>query len=386
MRRTVTAACVALLVVNWDVWEAYSRRYSRACADDANVLAEFSVAKRGGALLLPVHTMDREFRFLLDTGCTSNWYDTTLTHTLKKLGTLRTQTSSGIAVRDLYEAPMATLGPMSIDQGPGVLAHDFENVTEAIGSSLNGVIGMSHLRHYIVEINFDSGVVRFLKEKSLVAGEGIDLTYERGVPSINITLDELGPQLLCIDTGASSELRLEAGVFDLLRLEKKLKEFKTDRSIGVDLKGRQVKRKGQLSELKVGSFVHRNMIVHHSQISALGLGYLSRYLVTFDFPNNKLYLKPSLAFDRQSLSDATGIGIILRKNQILIEQVTKNSPAAEVGIEAGDVLLEVDGSDARKSSLFDLRNLFSHAGEKHRLKVQRGEEVRTREILLRELD
>lgn len=63
----------------------------------------------------------------------------------------------------------------------------------------------------------------------------------------------------------------------------------------------------------------------------------------------------------------------------------ENTPAAEAGIREGDIVVQVDGRDARELSLDELRALFVQDGSTRTLLLRRGDETRTATLRLRRL-
>jgi S1-C subfamily serine protease len=90
-------------------------------------------------------------------------------------------------------------------------------------------------------------------------------------------------------------------------------------------------------------------------MNALGLGFLSRYVVTLDFKNSRLYLKKGRLVNREEPRDASGLRIVRVDGDTVVESVSPGSPAAKCGIRQNDLLLEVDGLDTTQMRLHALR-------------------------------
>ena len=75
---------------------------------------------------------------------------------------------------------------------------------------------------------------------------------------------------------------------------------------------------------------------------------------------------------------------MLQNNRFRLDSIEVGSSAEEEHLEAGDVLLEVNGRNAREFSMFELRVLFCRAGETVKLKVQQGDDVRALNVTLRD--
>jgi hypothetical protein len=97
----------------------------------------------------------------------------------------------------------------------------------------------------------------------------------------------------------------------------------------------------------------------------LGLHCLSQYCITLDLNGKAMYLTPGKSFgehdtgacdgvtlDYIELSGKSGVGLIALSDHL----------AGEQGIETGDMLLEIDGQDATKLELADIRRRWSGRG------------------------
>jgi len=120
----------------------------------------------------------------------------------------------------------------------------------------------------------------------------------------------------------------------------------------------------------------------------VGGGILKRFVVTFDYDHQMMYLKPLPApvadtgtFDRAGMwmnVDDTGFKIV---------DVTKGGPAEEAGVKSGDVIMEVDGKPALDIHLYDLRQRLRDdpPGTVVSFTVKRGENTKTIKVTLRDL-
>jgi C-terminal processing protease CtpA/Prc len=95
-----------------------------------------------------------------------------------------------------------------------------------------------------------------------------------------------------------------------------------------------------------------------SHVNALGLPYLSRYVVTLDFPGKAVYLKEGQRYGEADRDDMSGIWLVDRGGRKVVVDVFPGSPAQEAGIRTGDAILGIDGHNADNMSLFELRDLL----------------------------
>jgi C-terminal processing protease CtpA/Prc len=74
----------------------------------------------------------------------------------------------------------------------------------------------------------------------------------------------------------------------------------------------------------------------------LGMGCLSRFRVTFDLPNGRLYLARGDRFNVPDRLERVGLFLLRRKGHTVIGVVRKGSAAEEAGVHADDELIAVD--------------------------------------------
>ena len=107
----------------------------------------------------------------------------------------------------------------------------------------------------------------------------------------------------------------------------------------------------------------------------IGLGLLSRYVVTLDFPAMKMYLQKGQAFDKPDEIDMSGLHLWRVESRTVVHSVDKSSPAEAAGIRPEDVVLKVGETSATEMDIYDLRDLLkSGDGKEIRMTIKRGEE------------
>jgi S1-C subfamily serine protease len=114
-------------------------------------------------------------------------------------------------------------------------------------------------------------------------------------------------------------------------------------------------------------------VFSEEDVSLLGLDILTRYVVTFDFPHQAIYLKKGRQFDRTIRYDRSGLWVRRVKGQTGVASVTDGSAAAKAGILPGDVLLQIDREQIKDMTLFTLRDRLCEEGKKIHLTIRRGE-------------
>ena len=95
-----------------------------------------------------------------------------------------------------------------------------------------------------------------------------------------------------------------------------------------------------------------------SELSGIvGIGALKRYVVTFDFPGERLFLKRYDAAPADlDTYDRSGMRIETEPAGFRVVSVAAGTPAAEAGLHPGDVIVAVDGRPASSITLPGLRD------------------------------
>jgi S1-C subfamily serine protease len=91
----------------------------------------------------------------------------------------------------------------------------------------------------------------------------------------------------------------------------------------------------------------------------IGSGLLKQFVVTFDYGHQVMYLK-RIAPTPLDVGDfdRSGLWINAAKRGYIVTYVAAGSPAAAAGLQAGDVILELDGRLARAEELSNARELL----------------------------
>ena len=269
-----------------------------------------SDAGRGNLLFLMVRLDTGEnLPFVLDTGAPITCLDASLE---PKLGTrVRTDIMWEFGVKshiNIYAAPRFYLGKSLLAKtGPYIATHDWKPLASRLGYPIMGVIGMDILENYCVQLDFRAHKIRFLDDNAAQTnawgksfslsdiGDGCfylddNLTGRKGPGSV-------------IDTGYNSGGWLVPELFQLW----------TNQSAPIArgqahypdaVLGRNLYRGIDLQELDPGL---RKSEDTHIRFNGIGIQFFARNLVTLDFPQQSLYLKPIAALAGSSLKTAADL-------------------------------------------------------------------------------
>lgn len=265
--------------------------------------------------------------------------------------------------------------PVSLDIGglrfdvakPGTMDLAFLESTE--GRRLDGILGMDLFRKYAIEMDFDAEVVRFHDAPSFEyegTGEIVPIVIEKDRPYITAKLKMRGkPELerrYLVDTGSGGAIADEL--------------FQPDGDpVGPDL--------GRAEYVQLGRFRFAGA---NGTTGAMKIGgeLLKRFTVIADFARARMILEPNRHFADALLFDTSGLELEQIADGLRIAQVYPRTPAADAGLQRGDVITAVDAQPARVLGLDRVRRMF-HQVRKHELTVVRDGASRVVPLALRTL-
>ncbi len=354
--------------------------------DDQKVLAEFKIAKGGDPILLPVTFKGKEYLFVLDTGCSHTVFDTSLRHELGEVKKIEKGLTLGSPIKaELFDAPEAFLGPLNLKDSGMVSCFDLKMLSLIGGKTVSGIVGMNFLKRYLIQIDFDKGTLSFLQllqKRHSGWGNELSISYNPlGIPTITGNIYDSIKVDFWIDTGANSTGGLSSDIFDQILSEKKLK---TSEMLFTTASGVIRKRECRFNSLSVGPFEYEQLIFSEANWSYLGLLFLSRHIVTFDFPNSRIYLKKSKEFTKVDETDMSGLHLLRISGNIVVYSVDEGSPAQKAGISSKDIILKVGEKDVSKYDMWELRRLLM-SGDKRNIMmtIKHGDDVKDVSFLLK---
>jgi hypothetical protein len=340
------------------------------------VLARFPVANDGDALLLPVELGGTRHAFWLNSGATHCAYDSSLRSLLgDPIGRETVTTIDETASVDLFNPPDAKLGKSSLRSRSKAFTLDLLDIREVSGHDIRGVVGMEFLGKCVFRLDPDRGEIVFLRTAGTDSGERVPVRFADSLPCVEASIAGIeSPQLLQVVTGFTGEGSICQDAFDFLLNAGRITDVYDTKSMSI--LGERVRKTGRLEWISVGA--NRLRDLHFDRGSAprglLGLEYWLRYVVTFDFPNNCLYLKPSKRFGEPSLQDKSGLQIIRRVGRTVVKSVRKGSVAERAGLQPLDNIEKIGSVDAEKERLYRLRLLLSAKNTKVELTVRRKDQ------------
>jgi len=357
-----------------------SGRAPVACAADQQppqVVEEFNIAKGGDLILLPVTIADEQYPFVLATNCDRTIVDFRLRHLLgNSLGEMEGDKELG-HWEEFAPIPMK-IGKLEFTASrPLQCANIFPPpVRERFGHAPYGVVGLDFLRDRVVQIDFDNGKLRILAagpnaEREPKSGrEPMLAEGSRNFPSIVQRVDGHGWSPFVVDTSMTGPVIVPSRLMAELIEKKAVTNLCEEAFLAFD--GRQNRyRSGRLRGLgATARQVVRDLPVLEGDFGCVGLGYLSRFQLTLDFKNGKLYMVPGANFDAPYHDNWTGMLVVLRDHELTVAAVDPKRAAAKAGVRPSDVLLDLNGTTAAGFSVFQISELLGKGGA-HKVTIRR---------------
>jgi C-terminal processing protease CtpA/Prc len=98
----------------------------------------------------------------------------------------------------------------------------------------------------------------------------------------------------------------------------------------------------------------------------VGGNVLQRFTVIVNYPQQQLILQPTAELRDPFAADASGLVLKAQGENyktVTVRGVVPRSPAAEAGIEEGDVISSIDGESTDKYALWQIQELLKNSGK-----------------------
>ncbi len=325
---------------------------------DNTVALSMPFESDGKWVIVPVEVDgSRPLRCILDTGMTEGLFifDPALGEELN-LSYVTTVPVGGVgedtATADVAMGATLQLGSLSFE------AQNLIVLTEASGLAqmgIDAVIGAAVFNRYISEIDFESSTLTLYEPEGFdasAAGEELELTVTATKPHVEATFSidentEISTTFL-VDTGASGILVLFSSNLENLELPAEKISTVVSGGVGGDVHGYV----GRVDEIEFGDIGFSEVVTafqDHAPGAAggvNGMGILRRFVVTFDYINGRMLLKPNESMDIPFEYNMAGLYLRPRAGGLLsVHTVIDDSPASRQDIQPGDLIVAIDGNE-----------------------------------------
>jgi hypothetical protein len=266
-----------------------------------------------------------------------------------------------------------------------------------LGTDVHGILGYELFSRFIVDINYDKKMMtlilpeRFRPKRKF---QTIPIRVEDTKPYITAQVvlndqTQLTAKLL-VDSGASHGLLLEPSSDTRIVPPVNYVSSSIGRGLGGDITGKV----GRISSITIGTYKFSNIVTRfpdpNSYFDSLKLGstprngaiggeVLSRMHVIFNFPKEEMYIKRASEFRKGFHFNLSGLTVKAKGSALSTFEITdvrELSAGHKAGVEAGDIVLSINGIEAINLTLSDINGFFNFKPRKLiRLEIRRGARV-----------
>ncbi len=266
-----------------------------------------------------------------------------------------------------------------------VLEYDFLGLSTTAQTVVHGIIGRDLFGRFVVEFDNDKQVMTLWEPASFKPPTGYDavpLKFENGEVKVFVKSAfqnwEEQEDYFILKTGAPHTILYDSKE-NIFNVPYKNVETTLGRGSGGEIKGNV----GRTRTVQIGSYTFEEPIASFTSDQfegknrgSVGMGLLSRFNFIVDFHGATLYLKPNRLFGKSFEFDMSGIKITPEGDKFFISYVQKDSPAAKVGLQVGDQVLAINGTELTAKNFTEESSVFaSKPDKKVTLRIlQRGTE------------
>jgi len=341
----------------------------------------------GGVIIInaQLNNYTDTLNFVLDTGsggisldsATAAYYKLSLTpsnKTVKGIGGIR-----NISFANNHSLRVGNYVTDSLD----FHINNYELLTSVYGVRIDGIIGYSFLRRYIVKINYDSSTITLYKPGVIKYPRGgyyLKPTFTN-LPIVHVTVadsKEVDAKYY-FDTGAGLCMLFNNEFVDDSAFFRKKRKFYNTQIEGIG--GKQPMKITVIKSVKLGPYKFKNVpamvlddtynVTNYPYLAGLiGNDVLRRFNTIINYPEQLFHLTPNSHYNDVFDYAYCGLNLYMLDGKIIITDIIKNSPADIAGFKDGDTLLAIDNNFSGDINVY--KNLLQSANTKCRLFISRN--------------
>jgi hypothetical protein len=260
--------------------------------------------------------------------------------------------------------------------------NNYDILSSAYGMHIDGIIGYSFFRRFIVFIDYDNqelkvytpGTYKYSKGGYLLKPQFSTLPMQMA----DIADNKNVLAKFYLDTGAGLCLLMNDDFANDSAVFKKKRKMYLTQAEG--LGGKTDMQLSVVKEIKIGPYRFRNVpayvfndeynVTNYPVLGGLiGNDILRRFNVVLNYPQQEIYIKPNKHYLDSFDYSYTGLGFYLINGAITVTDIIKDSPAEKAGFKFGDIIIGVEGNFSNNIQSYKV--LMQNAKAKLRVVVMR---------------
>jgi len=242
--------------------------------------------------------------------------------------------------------------------------------SEQLGKDIDGLLGSNFFKFFQVTIDYINKELTLVQDaKTIPTQEGtIQIAFETDIkngfaPIIRCVINGNIKATGMIDTGYPKIAGLPLSIMQELDSFMSGNVLTAKGSMGGGIFGMENESYLlRINTLEIGSSKLENIPSeshqHKSGYILLGNKYLSKYLVTIDYPARLLVLRPHKNALFETNIDSYGMSLEKKDKKFIVSGVWNKSPAYKIGIEPGDEIIKINSKDIKLLSFSELATIF----------------------------
>ena len=355
---------------------------------DSKLITKIPFFQLSGGIIILKAQLDGftdSLNFVLDTGSGGISLDSSTVERLKLPIALSDKTIRGIAgVKKVSFAYNHSL------QMPGIVVknldfhiNNYELLTSVYGVRIDGIIGYSFLRRYIVHLDFDKRIMEVHtpgRYKYPKGGQLLKPNFST-LPLLQANVEDSKSFLnrFIFDTGAGLCFLLSRDYVDDSSVFKSKRRFYPTQAEG--LGGKKKMEIAVMKSVKIGNYKFKKVPVHIFEDDfnvtnypilggLMGNDLLRRFNITLNYPEQSIHIKPNQHFTDSFDYSYTGLGIYLVDGQIKVIDIIEGSPGDKAGFKTEDIIFSIENNASNNIQAY--KNLFQNSLGKIKVVVLRN--------------
>ena len=264
---------------------------------------------------------------------------------------------------------------------------ELKSLEPAVGHEVDGIIGSRLFDDFVVIVDYEHGLLSIYSPKKYrSSGNEKPLSVrvdQHGFQYIDATIALPGAAPVTgsflIDGGANYYANIYKPFSDAHHIPPSTMKL-------LDDPGPAASRDGRAERIDVGPYSVKDPPITFAQdveglmaakdyAGLIGAEVLQRFTVVFDNPGKRIWLTPNRSYGDPAAYDESGLRIRAQGpgfHKFAVRRVLPNSPAAEAGIEPGDIIESLDDRSAQQMTLTQLRSMLSRPKARYSVGIMRG--------------